>query len=198
MLRIRGHRRASATLVAVVALASGCGDGEVGKPAAGTPLDTRGLADSCNQGENFDCAGARGPNAAPGPDGLVLVVWQGTYVPTEHPSWGRLVDAATRRPVGELLTLDLEEAQPGESLLISGDERGWTVQLRDSAIRVRADGTQGPARRVPGMGLDPAVKVIGQGCGGGAISVAIGGGAPLIISAGEDRRMRIDPRVCGL
>jgi hypothetical protein len=83
-------------------------------------------------------------------------------------------------------------------LLVSADDRGWTVQLRGSATHVGPDGSQRSARRQPGVALDPAVTLIGRGCGGGAISVDVGDGAPLIISAGEDRRMRIDPRVCGL
>ena len=117
--------------------------------------------------------------------------------PTERAS-GAAVEAASRRPVGELLKLQLEPAAPGESLLIAADKRGWTVQLRDSGIHVDPDGAQRPARRKPGIGLAPAVAVVGPGCGGGAISVAVADGPPMIISAGEDHRMRIDPQVCGL
>lgn len=182
-----------------IAVAIGCASGANDKrPAPGIALEARGLASNCNLGENYDCGGGGRPNAAPGPHGLVLVVWDGTYSRTEPGAWGRLVDPATRRPVGELLRLQLEPADPGETLLIAGDDRGWTVQLRGSAVRVSPGGSQRSTRRKPGLGLDPAVTLIGPGCGGGAISVDVGDGAPLIISAGEDRRMRIDPAVCGL
>ena len=200
MTRLLRMRRTAAVLAAAaVAVATGCqGAPEDKPPARGTALETRGLASNCNLGESFDCGGGARPNAAPGPDGLLLVVWDGTYSRTERGSWGRLVDAASRRPVGELLELELEPAEPGESLSVAGDEDGWTVQLRGSAVRVGPDGTQRPARRKPGLGLDPSVTIIGRGCGGGAISVDVGDGAPLVISAGEDRRMRLDPQVCGL
>ena len=181
--------------------ATGCGEDEADKPgarAAGIALEARGLAESCTSGEDLECDGGVEPNAAPGPRGLVLVVWQGAYAPGERAGWGRIVDSAARRPVGRLLKLRLGLADPGEILLVDGDDRGWTVQLRVGATRVSLDGTQRPARRKPRLGLDPAVEVIGRGCGGGAIRVATGAAAPLIISAGKDRRMRIDPGVCGL
>jgi hypothetical protein len=193
------QRRAAVLAAVVVAVGPGCGEGSVrDESAPGTALETRGLAANCNLGESFDCEGGVRPNAAPGPDGLVLIVWQGAYARTEYGAWGRLVDAATRRPVGELLELQLEPADPGQFLRISGDERGWTVQLPGSAVRVGPDGSQRPARAIDGVGFDPAVKLIGQGCGGGAISVAVGDGEPFVVSAGRDRRMRIDPQVCGL
>jgi hypothetical protein len=190
-----------ALMAMLVATTSGCGDerfitGESSPP--GIPLESRGLAKECTSGENLECDGGGEPNAAAGPRGLVLVLWQGAYAPGERAAWGRVVDPAARRPVGRLLKLRLGLAEPGEILLIDGDRRGWTVQLRARATRVRPDGTQRPARRKPGLGLDPTVKSVGRGCGGGAISVPAGDGAPLIISAGEDRRMRIDPGVCGL
>jgi hypothetical protein len=200
MSRSHRVRRTAVVLVtAAVAVTSGCqSDANDKQLSRGIALETRGLASNCNLGESFDCGGGGRPNAAPGPEGLVLVVWDGAYAPTRRGSWGRLIDAHARRPVGELLMLDLEPAEPGESLLLAGDERGWTVQLRGSAVRVSPDGSQRPARRKPGMDVDPAVTIIGPGCGGGAISVDVGDGGPLIVSAGEDRRMRIDPGVCGL
>jgi hypothetical protein len=192
-------RHLTAALLAALAVAgSGCGDDTHEPSARGILLDSRGLAKSCTSGEDLECDGAVEPNAAAGPRGLVLVVWQGAYAPGERAAWGRIVDAAARRPVGRLLKLRLGLADPGEILLVDGDRRGWTVQLRAGATRVRSDGTQGPARPKPGLGLDPAVKVLGRGCGGGAISVAASTDAPLTISAGKDRRMRIDPGVCGL
>ena len=192
---------AGALLAAVVFVTTGCSEDEADKPRSspsGIALEARGLAKSCTSGKDLECDGGVEPNAALGPRGLVLVVWQGAYAPGERAAWGRIVDAAARRPVGRLLKLRLGLADPGEILLVDGDERGWTVQRRVGATRVRPDGTQRPARRKPRLGLDPAVKVIGRGCGGGAISVATGAGAPLILSAGKDRRMRIDPGVCGL
>jgi hypothetical protein len=188
-------------LAALAVAGSGCDDDgtDTDAPSArGILLESRGLATSCTSAEDLACDGAVEPNAAPGPRGLVLVVWQGAYAPGERASWGRIVDAASRRPRGRLLKLRLGLAPPGEILLVDGDGRGWTVQLRAGATRVRPDGTQRPARPKPELGLDPAVKVVGRGCGGGAISVATRGAAPLIISAGKDRRMRIDPGVCGL
>jgi hypothetical protein len=188
-------------MVAAVAVAVGCGEERADGGKARNPgiaLESRGLSKACDNREDIECGGGRRPNAALGPDGLVLVVWQGTYAPTERAAWGRIVDAAARRPIGRLLKLRLGPADPGEILLIEGDERGWTVQLRAGATRVTPDGMQRPARKKAGLGLDPAVKVIGHGCGDGAISVTAGGGAPLVISAGEDHRMRIDPGVCGL
>lgn len=202
MLR-RSHLRAVAVLVVAAAgVAAGCGAGSTAekRPAPGILLESRGLAQHCDNREDIECWGGSRPNAALGPGGLVLVVWQGAYAPTELESWARMVDATKRRPVGRLLKLRLGLYEPGELLLLDGDERGWTVQLRNGATRVSPDGSQRPARTKLELerALDPAVTFIGRGCGGGAIRVAAGGGPPLIIGAGEDERMRIDPGVCGL
>ena len=188
-------RRATLVLVAAAASATGCGDA---KPAPGIVLEAHTIPKGCNEGENFGCWGSSRPNAAPGPDGLVLVVWLGTYAPTEHNVWGRFVDAASRRPVGRLMKMALKEEFPGQDLDIGADERGWTVQRREDATHVSPDGTQRPTRRKAGLWPNSSVTLAGPGCGGGAISVALADGPPMIIAAGEDRRMRIDPQVCGL